>query len=157
MTESAIRKELSESEFFSGLAPKHIEFLAAHATRRRLDVDDVLFEHSEAAHHFYLISSGHIRVGVPAIEGPALELQELGPGSVVGWSWLISPHRWSFQAKAMTPVELLEFDGDAVLARCDEDPRFGYELLKRFSTLMSERLHFARRKMMDEWRPSGFA
>jgi hypothetical protein len=34
---------------------------------------------------------------------------------------------------------------------------FGYELLKRFAALMSERLHFARQKMMQEWKPAGFA
>jgi hypothetical protein len=29
--------------------------------------------------------------------------------------------------------------------------------MKRFSALMSERLGFARRKMMQEWQPPGFA
>ena len=52
---------------------------------------------------------------------------------------------------------MLELDGAPILARCEEDPRLGYELLKRFSGLMSERLQFARRKMMDEWKPAGFA
>ena len=52
---------------------------------------------------------------------------------------------------------LLEFDGRAVLARCEQDSKFGYELLKRFAALMSERLEAARQKMMDEWNPPGFA
>jgi hypothetical protein len=29
--------------------------------------------------------------------------------------------------------------------------------LKRFSTLMSERLQQARQRMIEEWRPTGFA
>jgi CRP/FNR family transcriptional regulator, cyclic AMP receptor protein len=48
-------------------------------------------------------------------------------------------------------------DGEGVLAKCEEDPRFGYELLKRFSALMSERLRHARLKMMEEWQPPGMA
>jgi CRP/FNR family cyclic AMP-dependent transcriptional regulator len=30
-------------------------------------------------------------------------------------------------------------------------------VLKRFAALMSERLSFARRKMMEAWNPPGFA
>jgi hypothetical protein len=52
---------------------------------------------------------------------------------------------------------LLEFDGSAILARCEEDPKFGYELFKRFAALMSARLDAARQKMMDQWDPPGFA
>ena len=98
-----------------------------------------------------------VSVEVVAIEGPALELQSLGPGTVVGWSWLIPPYKWSFQARVTAPGEVIEFDGAAVLDHCEDNPRFGYELLKRFSGLMSERLQFARQKMMQEWNPRGFA
>jgi CRP-like cAMP-binding protein len=157
MTELSIKQTLAHSAFFSGLAPEFIEFLAAHAQARRVKEAQVVFHYGEPAHRFYLVSSGHVAVEVAAIEGPALELQDLGPGAVLGWSWLITPHRWSFQARAKTPAELLEFDGDAVLAECEANPRFGYELLKRFSGLMSERLHQARQRMIEEWRPVGFA
>jgi len=53
--------------------------------------------------------------------------------------------------------ELLMFDGTAILARCEQEPKFGYELLKKFAALMSMRLDSARQKMMDEWNPAGFA
>jgi CRP/FNR family cyclic AMP-dependent transcriptional regulator len=94
---------------------------------------------------------------VPALVGPLLELQVLGDNQMLGWSWLIPPYRWNFSARAVEDTELLEFDGQAILARCEKDPKFGYELLKRFTTLMSERLNAARLKMMDQWNPPGFA
>jgi CRP/FNR family transcriptional regulator, cyclic AMP receptor protein len=53
--------------------------------------------------------------------------------------------------------ELLMFDGATVLARCEQEPKFGYELLKKFAALMSMRLDAARQKMIDEWNPAGFA
>jgi hypothetical protein len=52
---------------------------------------------------------------------------------------------------------VIEFDGSAILERCEKDPAFGYELFKRFAALMSERLDAARQKMMDQWDPPGFA
>jgi CRP-like cAMP-binding protein len=157
MDTASITQHLLATSFFRELPAEVREFLAAHAQVRRLQADEVMFHFGEHASRFYLVVDGHISVEVAAIEGPSLQLQDLGPGMVLGWSWLIPPHRWAFQARAKTPVEVIEFDGAAVLARCEAYPRFGYVLLKRFSALMSERLHQARQRMIEEWRPSGFA
>jgi CRP/FNR family transcriptional regulator, cyclic AMP receptor protein len=155
--EPVIQKHLTENRFFAGLAPAFIEFLAAHARMRTVKEAQVLFRYGERANSFYLVTIGHVAVEVAAIEGPPLELQDLGPGSLLGWSWLIAPHRWSFQARAKTAAEVIEIDGDAVLAECEANTKFGYELFKRFSALMSERLRHARERMIEEWRPQGFA
>jgi CRP-like cAMP-binding protein len=152
-----IRQAIAENAFFSTLSGDGIDFLAANAKEKRLGDGKVLFHRGDPARQFYLLDQGHLALEIPAIEGPALELQDIGPGEIAGWSWLIPPHRWHFQARARAAIEYLEFDGEAVLAHAEADPRFGYELVKRFSALMSERLQFARQKMMDEWKPLGFA
>jgi CRP/FNR family cyclic AMP-dependent transcriptional regulator len=157
MTEHSIKALLSRNPFFSGLKAEYLEYLTEHAATERLARDTVLFAYGEGARHFYLVTEGKVSVEVAAIEGPALELQLLGPGAVLGWSWLIAPYRWNFQARAAEPATVVKFDGARILARCEQDPEFGYQLVKRFSALMSERLHFARQKMMEEWKPAGFA
>jgi hypothetical protein len=83
-------------------------------------------------------------------------MESLGAGDVLGWSWLIPPYQWSFQARADAATLVLQFDGPKVLERCESEAKFGYALLKRFSALMSERLVSTRRKMVDEWSPPGF-
>jgi len=148
---------LSGLALFAGLEQAYLQFLADCARQRSLGRDDVLFKYGTPADQFFLVVRGAISVEVPAIQGPPVGLQSPGPGEVLGWSWLIPPYRWNFQARAVEPSEVIEFDGKAVLERCERDPAFGYEILKRFSALMSERLEFARRKMMDEWSPPGFA
>ena len=157
MTNLPIEKYLAKQEFFTGLSPESVEFIARSARERQLERGDILFHHGERARHFYLVCDGRVSVEIPAITGPTLEVQSLAEGEVLGWSWLIAPYRWNFQARAEESSELLEFDGDALLAHCEEDPKFGYELLKRFAALMSERLDAARQKMMDQWTPTGFA
>jgi CRP-like cAMP-binding protein len=157
MGDISITQRLRESTFFRELPVEVTNFLAAHAQVRRLTESEVVFHFGERAQRFYLVTAGRIAVEVAAIEGPSLQLQDLGPGAVLGWSWLIPPHRWNFQARAKTPAELIEIDGEAVLAECEANPQFGYQLLKRFSALMSERLQHARQRMIEEWRPEGFA
>lgn len=155
--DDAIRQTIAGNRFFSTLSAEGIDFLAANARQMQLAGGKVLFHRGDPATKFYLLSKGHLALEIPAIEGPALELQDIGPGEIAGWSWLIPPNRWHFQARARTPIEYLELDGEAVLAHCEADPKFGYEIVKRFSALMSERLEFARQKMMAEWKPLGFA
>lgn len=157
MTASSMAASIRSAGLLADLSPEYVEILAAHARPRRVADSQVLFHYGEPARSFYLITSGRISVEVAALEGPSLQLQDLPPGAVLGWSWVIPPHRWSFQARAEGPTEVIEFDGTAILAACEANPRFGYELLKRFAALMSERLHRARQRMIEEWRPEGFA
>lgn len=157
MSANAVTASIRAAGLFADLAPDFVEILARHAGTRRLADNQVLFHYGEPARAFYLITSGRISVEVAALEGPALQLQDLPPGAVLGWSWVIPPHRWSFQARAEGATEVIEFDGTAILAECEANPRFGYQLLRRFASLMSERLQHARQRMIEEWRPEGFA
>ena len=153
----SIENYLSSHKFFSGLEASDIKFLAGSARELQLKAGDALFKQGERADRFYLLRSGQVSIQVPALMGPTLEIQTLGDDQILGWSWLIAPYRWSFLARAVTDSDVLEFDGSAILAHCESDPKFGYELFKRFAALMSERLDAARQKMMDQWDPPGFA
>ena len=148
---------LATHAFFSALNEDYIKLLSEFVTERQVTRGEVLFQQGKVADKFYLVRKGKVSVQVPALVGPVLELQVLGENEMLGWSWLIPPYRWNFLARALEDSELLEFDGSAILARCEQDPRFGYELFKRFAALMSERLNAARQKMMDQWNPPGFA
>jgi len=149
-------RRLSEQRILAGLAPQHIETLAAAAREREIPRDEVLIHHGDAAKGFFLVLDGRISREIPAILGPPLLMHSIGRDEILGWSWLIPPHEWSFLARAEEPTAVLEFDAASVLAQCEADPRFGYEIIKRFSALMSERLVDARRQMMAQWNPPGY-
>ncbi len=157
MNNQSITEYLSTHEFFSELSVDFMKLLCESVSTLEIKKGDVLFRQGERADKFYIVRNGRIAVQIPAIMGPTLEVQTLGTDQILGWSWLISPYQWHFQAKAEEDSKLLEFDGTAILARCEQEPKFGYELLKRFAALMSERLDASRQKMMDEWNPAGFA
>lgn len=157
MSKDTIESYLGGHAFFAGLDDSITAFLADSATARQVKKGEVLFKPGATADKFYLIRTGEVAIQVPAVMGPQLDVQALGKDQILGWSWLIAPYRWHFLARALEDSEVLEFDGSAILERCEQDPAFGYELLKRFASLMSERLDAARQKMMDQWNPPGFA
>lgn len=157
MSNQSTAEYLSVHEFFSEFSDDIQEFLCECSSMHEIKKGQILFRQGENADKFYVVRGGRISIQIPAIMGPNLEIQMLGKDQVLGWSWLIPPYKWTFQTRAEEDSELLEFDGTAILARCEQEPKFGYELLKRFAALMSERLNAARQKMMDEWNPAGFA
>ena len=153
----ATKKLIAGHALFADLDPQYIHTLAEFSAERVIPEGQNLFNQGQPARTFYLIVSGKVVVETPAIIGPTLVLQELGKGRILGWSWLIPPYRWHFQARAETESTVVEFDGTRLLELCEKDPAFGYQLLKRFAGLMGERLESARRRMIDAWNPSGFA
>ncbi len=157
MGNPALRAILDNNAFFAGMDDTHLDFISDHAMEKHIETGHVIFRQGEHADKFFLVLDGAINVEIPALYGPTLTIQNLKSGHMLGWSWLISPYEWDFQAKVEESTQLLEFDGAAILKHCDDDPNFGYAFLRRFTELMSERLHAARQRMMDEWNPSGFA
>jgi CRP/FNR family transcriptional regulator, cyclic AMP receptor protein len=157
MSHESIKQYLTAHEFFSEFSDDALNFLCGCSNTCNIQKGQILFRQGEKADKFYVIRNGSISIQMPAIMGPTLEIQTLGKDQVLGWSWLISPYKWSFQTMAQNDSELLMFNGAAILAHCEQDPKFGYGLLKKFAELMSLRLDAARQKMMDEWNPAGYA
>jgi CRP/FNR family cyclic AMP-dependent transcriptional regulator len=147
---------LSGQTFFAELTARDLSVLADAATVRDLSPNEALVRTGDRARTFYLVCEGEIRREVPSLVGPPLVMHSIGPGEVLGWAWLIPPRRWAFVARADRPTRVVEFDGERIFEQCESDPRFGYELLKRFSRLMSDRLTQARQQMLNDWNPSGF-
>src|SRR5664279_2290005 len=137
MSNPSTTEYLSAHEFFSEFSNDVLKFLCECSSTREIKNGQILFRQGENADKFDVVLNGRISIQMPAIMGPALEIQTLGKGQVLGWAWLISPYKWNFQTKAEEDSELLQFDGTAILARCEQEPKFGYELLKKFAALMS--------------------
>ena len=157
MSNHSINDYLLAHEFFSGFSDDLLQFLCECSSTHEIKTGQILFQQGESADKFYVVRTGRISLQMPAIMGPVLEIQTVDNDQVLGWSWLIAPYKWNFQTIAEEDTELLQFDGAAILARCEQEPQFGFELLKKFAALMSVGLTAARQKMMDEWNPAGFA
>jgi CRP-like cAMP-binding protein len=108
----------------------------------------------EPAELFWLIRDGTIDLDSRLPDGGSVAIDTLGPGSVVGWSWMFPPYRWRFGAVASTPVEAIEFDGRLVRTLCAVDPSLGHELTRRFAEVMAHRLQTARTRLLEP--SSGF-
>ena len=70
----------------------------------------------------------------------SIVIQTLGPGEVLGWSWLLPPYEWHYSARAVEPTEVVALNGKELAARCEADHDLGYEMMKRFALVIVQRL-----------------
>jgi CRP-like cAMP-binding protein len=76
-------------------------------------------------------------------------VQTVGPGEVVGWSWLVPPHRWRFDARALKASHVIALDGDVVRRALRAHPAWGFQFMVRFMPVLAERLENTRVQLLD--------
>ena len=157
MDQEKILNYLVSHSIFKELTTEHLKILTQYAEEKVFAEGESLFKQDDKAEHFFVVREGSITVEVPSIYGPPLEVQTIGPDEVLGWSWLIAPYTWAFEATASNESQVLVFDGKQILSHGEKQPEFGYALMKQFAGLMSQRLAQARIKMMESWAPAGWA
>ena len=101
----------------------------------------------------YLLTSGDVQIETTPPGRQATLLQTIHGGDVLGWSWLIPPYRWAFDARAATDVTAIALDSAKLREAADADPRFGYALAKKMFFLVADRLQATRLQLMDLYGP----
>jgi CRP-like cAMP-binding protein len=140
---------IAEHPFFKGFDPRHIKLLTGCASNEKFNAGDFLFRQSESADKFYIVRTGKVSIEVFVPQRGAVTIQTAGEGEILGWSWLVAPYQWHFDARAMDLTLVIAFDGKCLRGKCEEDHSLGYELLKRFTKIMAERLEATRVQLLD--------
>jgi len=109
----------------------------------------LLVREGEPANTFYLVRRGRVSIEVHEARRGPLVIETVGPGSLVGWSWLVPPYRWTFDARALEPVGAIAVDGACLRAKAAADPVLGFALLGRVSQELLARLQATRVRLLD--------
>jgi CRP/FNR family transcriptional regulator, cyclic AMP receptor protein len=143
-------KDLLESHpFFTGLSPDVLELIAGCASNVHFDAGCRIFEQGEPASLFYVIRSGRVALEVHSPAKGPLIIDTMEGGEVLGWSWLIPPYQYFASARAVSPVRATALDGACLRGKCEDDTDLGYQLLKRVTTVMYQRLQSTRIRLLD--------
>jgi CRP/FNR family transcriptional regulator, cyclic AMP receptor protein len=143
-----IEHVISRHGFFDGMDREYLALIAGCASNVVFSDGACLFRGGDPAETFYLVREGAIALEIAAA-GQVLTVQTVGAGEMAGFSWLIGPHSWQFDGRAVGRVHAVELDGTCLRAKCDADPRLGYDLMQRFARLATRRLQATRLQLLD--------
>lgn len=135
--------------FFAELHEISCEVLGGCAKNVRFKAGDYVLSEGSTANELYLIREGRISLEIHAPGKAGIRFQTVGPGEVVGVSWLVRPYRWAYDARALEPVRAISLDAQCLRSKCDADHDLGYEMMNRFVPLLVQRLQATRLQLLD--------
>jgi CRP/FNR family transcriptional regulator, cyclic AMP receptor protein len=149
---SAMRDRLSAFGMLAKLSQTHIAVLASAAKDVTFATGDRLFDEGGTAKGCWLVRRGCVAIDASVPGRGQMVVQTVGPGEVVGWSWLVDPPRWHFGALAVTPTVAIELDTDQLRAFAEHDPSFGYPMATAMLAMVLDRLQTTRARLLDLYR-----
>ncbi len=143
--------------FLAGMNRAQLALLTDCAMATHFKKRKTILREGDFANRFYLIESGKVALeesGKVALEsgadfGEPVVIETIGPGDLLGWSWMFPPYIWQFTARAVESTTAIFFYGTILREYCEKDHSLGYELFKRMSVVMMKRLQAARKQMLS--------
>jgi len=134
--------------FLAGLSPHQCRILTDCAMFTVFEPGELLFREGDPANRFYLIRNGKVALESRTGDGGVTLIQTVGPGEILGWSWMFPPFYWHFDARAVEPTEAIFFYGTPLRTECESDHDLGFELVKRMAEVMMRRLQATRQQLL---------
>jgi CRP-like cAMP-binding protein len=142
---------LARHPFLEGLRAQDVGSLAAVAMAVEFAPGDVILREGDPANRFYLIRTGAVALEAEVPDRGRVLIQTLGPGDVLGWSWLFPPYHWHWDARALERTTAVFFYGTRLREECESNPQLGYELTKRMTHALIHRLQAAVRELLNRY------
>ena len=157
MSHKELEAAVAAHPFLLGLNERHVRLLADCAIRTHFEVGQTVFREGETANRFYLIEQGEVVLEAAHAGDRQVNIETLGSGVLLGWSWLFPPYVWHFSARATKPTTAIFFYGTVLREYCEKDHSLGFELFKRMGEVMTRRLQQARGRLLVAYSESATA
>jgi len=144
-----LEQTLSEHPFLKDLDTEHIQLLVGCASNVVFKSGEFIFREGEEANAFYFIRHGRVLIETHVPQKGPIMIRSREAGEILGWSWLVPPYRWHFDARAVELTRAIALDGKCLREKCKEDHSLGYEIMRRFVLVIAERLEATRLQLMD--------
>jgi CRP/FNR family cyclic AMP-dependent transcriptional regulator len=140
---------LADHPFLKGLRHEHVQLLVGCASNVKFADGDFIFREGEEANHFYILREGKVAIEIPAGHRHGIVIETIGAGEVLGWSWVVAPYRWRFDARVTEATRAVALDAKCLRGKCQQDHELGFELLNRVLQVIEQRLHSTRMQLLD--------
>jgi len=144
-----LERILTEHPFLEGLKTDHIKLLVGCASNVIFKAGEYIFREGEDAEKFYFVRHGKVVIETYVPQKEPILIRTRHEGETLGWSWLVPPYKWHFDARAVELTRAIALDGKCLREKCREDHDLGYEVMKRFVMIIAERLEATRLQLMD--------
>jgi CRP/FNR family transcriptional regulator, cyclic AMP receptor protein len=140
---------LRHLHLLDGIEDVHLQQLATIARSLDFPADTVIFREGQAATDIYLVVTGNVALDICAAGVGCRRILTVGEGELLGWSPLLEQERLTATARTLTATQAIALDSAQILLLCEQDPKFGYEFMKRAALAIAQRLSATRLQLLN--------
>lgn len=108
-----------------------------------------IFREGQPAKFLYLVVEGQVALEICASGVGCKRIMTLGKGDLLAWSPVLEGERLTATARTLAPTQMVEIDGPQLVKMGEDDPRLGYEFMKRAALALAKRLNATRLQLVD--------
>jgi CRP-like cAMP-binding protein len=149
MTEQHVIQTLRSIRFLHDVSDELIGKLADICHVVDFPEGSVIFREGQPARALYLIVEGKVALEICASGVGCKRIMTLEGGDLLGWSPVLEGERLTATARTLGPARTVEIDGPQIVTMGEEDPRLGYEFMKRAAVALTKRLNATRLQLVD--------
>jgi len=140
---------IGEHPLFTGMDEKYLHLIVGCCSNVVFKPGEFVAHEGDKADNFYLVRHGKVTVETFAPGRGAVTIDTVVEGEVMGWSWMVAPYEAHFDARALELTRAVKLDAACLRKKMEDDPAFGFEVMKRFVGLILRRLHYTRLQLLD--------
>ena len=152
MSDTASPELLKSLTFLAPATDDELRRLAPAARAERHAAGTVLFREGDYLSRVFVVTAGTVALEINGADHRPRRFQTVGPGELLGWSPLLGSGPMTASARALTDATVVALDAAAVLALCEQDPKFGFHFMRRTAAALAARLSATRLQLLDVFR-----
>ena len=136
-------EELRRTAIFADLPDSQAARLLAVARPQQCHTGECVFLLGDHADRLFVVLTGRVELSFPLSFGGVVRdvpVESKTPGSVLGWSALVKPHRFTLSARAAETSELATFLRQDLLRVFEDDAHVGYAVMRHIAEVVGRRL-----------------
>jgi CRP-like cAMP-binding protein len=141
--------QLRDLEFLEGIDDQLLTRIAEISRVVDFAAGAVIFREGDPATKMYLVAEGNVSIEICAPGVGCRRILTVGSGELLGWSPVLEQTQLTATARALIPTKAIETNASQLLALCEHDTRFGYELMRRAASALAKRLNATRLQLVD--------
>lgn len=149
MTIEHLDEIIGRHALFKGLSTSFTDLMVGCSKNVVFHEGEYLCREGDPADEIFLVRHGHVGLEISAPGRGSMIFQTAGPDEVIGLSWLVPPYRWTYDGRAIETTRAISINAQCLREKCEKDHDLGYEVMKRFTPVIVERLHATRLQILD--------
>lgn len=152
MNEPVTLELLKSLAFLAPATDDELRPLVAAARVEQHAAGSVLFREGDYIGSVFVVTAGTVALEIIGPDHRMRRFQTVESGELLGWSPLLGSGPMTAAARALTDVRVVALDAKAVLALCDQDPKFGFQFMRRIAVAIAARLSATRLQLLDVYK-----